>query len=129
MSERTNTRPLSPHLQVYRLQRTFFSMSIFHRMTGMGNAIGLLLFSWWLIAAATGPDAYEIFIEFIKSGLGRLMMFGWTVSVFYHLFNGIRHLIWDAGYLLSLKGSNRAGYVVFGATALAVVSVWGAILL
>jgi succinate dehydrogenase / fumarate reductase cytochrome b subunit len=99
-------------------------MSILHRMTGAANGVGLLIFSWWLLAAASGPAAYETFIHFITSPLGYFLLFGWSVSVFYHLCNGIRHLIWDAGYLFKIENAYRAGYVVLTVTAILTALVW-----
>lgn len=118
-----NKRPLSPHLQVYHWYLTM-TMSILHRMTGVALSIGTLMVLWWLMAAACGPEAYEIASSFISSPLGIFMMFGWSASLYYHLLNGIRHLIWDAGQLLSLKGAYASGYVVLLLTVLATAATW-----
>lgn len=123
MASKTTKRPLSPHLQVYKPQMTSV-MSILHRMTGAANAIGLLLFSWWLMAAAGGFDSYNYFIAFITSPFGLFLLFGWTVSVAFHLCNGIRHLIWDTGKLFEIKNAYRAGYIVLGATVILTILIW-----
>ncbi len=87
-------RPLSPHLQIYRLTMTM-AMSIIHRITGGALYYGMLLLAWWLIAAAAGPNAYATFEAFIGSVIGRLILFGFTWALIHHALGGIRHLIWD----------------------------------
>jgi succinate dehydrogenase / fumarate reductase, cytochrome b subunit len=89
-------RPLSPHLQVYRLTLTFV-MSGFHRITGAVLYFGMLLIAWWLIAAASGPNAYAYFEWFAGSLIGRLVLFGYTWALIHHTLGGVRHLIWDVG--------------------------------
>lgn len=119
-------RPLSPHLQIYKPQLTSV-LSITHRATGIALAVGTLLLVWWLAAAAAGPEAYEAAQGFIGSVLGRLLLFGWTYALFYHLCNGIRHLFWDAGRGFELVNAYRSGWaVVLVSIALTVVAwVWG----
>jgi len=90
-------RPLSPHLQIYRPTLTMV-MSIVHRLTGMGLYFGTLILAWWLIAAASGPNAYSNVEGFVGSLLGRLILFGYTWALIHHMLGGIRHLIWDIGY-------------------------------
>jgi succinate dehydrogenase / fumarate reductase, cytochrome b subunit len=89
-------RPLSPHLQIYRPMLTMM-MSIVHRITGFGNYFGTLILAWWLIAAASGPNAYARFEWFAGSIIGRIILFGYTWSVIHHMLGGVRHLIWDTG--------------------------------
>ncbi len=116
-------RPLSPHLQVYRPQITSV-LSITHRATGVALAAGTLLLVWWLIAAATGPEAFARAQSFIGSWLGLLLLLGWTVSLFFHLCNGIRHLFWDAGYGFELKTTYASGWTVVLATVVLTVLAW-----
>ncbi|MBS0247118.1 MAG: succinate dehydrogenase, cytochrome b556 subunit [Proteobacteria bacterium] len=87
-------RPLSPHLQIYRLTLTM-AMSIVHRITGGALYVGTLLMAWWLISAASGPNAYATFEAFIGSFVGRVILFGYTWALLHHMLGGIRHLIWD----------------------------------
>ena len=87
-------RPLSPHLQVYKMMLTFV-MSGFHRVTGAVLYFGMLLLAWWLIAAASGPNAYANVEWFMGSLIGRLVLFGYTWALLHHMLGGIRHLIWD----------------------------------
>lgn len=122
-SPQASKRPLSPHLQVYRWQLTM-ATSILHRMTGGALAVGTLMLAWALVAAALGEETYNIFKNFAGSPLGIFMLFGWTVAFYYHLFNGIRHLLWDTVRLLELKSAYRAGYVVLVLTVLATLSTW-----
>jgi succinate dehydrogenase / fumarate reductase cytochrome b subunit len=119
----TQNRPLSPHLQVYRLQITS-GLSILHRITGVALALGTLLLVFWLVAAAGGPESYAAAQGFIGSFLGRLLLFGWSAALFYHLCNGIRHLAWDAGLGYELPTVYRSGWLVLGATAALTLLSW-----
>ena len=116
-------RPLSPHLQVYRPQLTSM-LSIAHRITGVALAVGTLLLVYWLAAAAGGPESYAAAQGFIGSFFGQLLLFGWTIALFYHLANGIRHLFWDAGYGFELPTVQRSGQAVLAATAVLTVVSW-----
>lgn len=116
-------RPLSPHLQVYRLPLSAL-MSISHRITGAALSVGCLLIVIWLAAAALGPEPYDMVMNFMKSPLGLFVLFGWSFSLYYHLFNGLRHLIWDAGYLLKMRNADIAGCTVLALTVLATALTW-----
>jgi succinate dehydrogenase / fumarate reductase, cytochrome b subunit len=120
---RSADRPLSPHLQVYRWQLTSV-LSILHRATGIVLGTGAILLVWWLVAAASGPEAFEGVENFLGSWLGLLLLFGWTVSLFYHLCNGIRHLVWDTGHALDLKSTYLGGWMVVAATAALTLAAW-----
>ena len=116
-------RPLSPHLQIYRWQWTM-ALSILHRATGVALAGGTLLLVWWIVAAAAGPGHFATAQSFIGSIIGRLLLFGWTVALFYHLCNGIRHLMWDAGKGLELGPARASGMLVLVGTAVLTVAAW-----
>lgn len=118
-----DNRPLSPHLQVYKPQLTSM-MSIMHRATGYALAVGTLLVMWWLTAAASGLDSYMAAMDFTHSIFGKLLLLGWSFSLFYHLYNGIRHLFWDMGYLFKLKNAYAAGYAVWALALISTVVVW-----
>jgi succinate dehydrogenase / fumarate reductase cytochrome b subunit len=90
-------RPLSPHLQIYRPMLTMM-MSIAHRITGAALYVGTLLLAWYLLALASGPDAFETAAWFLDSIVGKLVLLGFTWALFNHLLGGIRHFLWDAGY-------------------------------
>jgi len=116
-------RPLSPHLQIYRPQMTSI-LSITHRMTGVALTAGTLLFVYWLVAAASGAEAYETARGLIGSWFGRLLLLGWSLALFFHLCNGIRHLFWDAGYGYELPDAQRSGYAVLAATVFLTIVAW-----
>ena len=116
-------RPLSPHLQVYRYQLTSV-LSITHRLTGVVLAAGTLVLVWWLIAAATGPEQFEAAQALLGSWIGRLLLFGWTLALFYHLLNGIRHLFWDMGYGFELRTTYASGWSVVAGTIVLSVLAW-----
>ncbi len=120
---RTVRRPLSPHLQVYRPQITT-ALSIFHRITGVGLALGALLLVWWLVAAASSDRAYAALSGLLRSPVGYLFLFGWTAALWYHFCNGIRHLFWDFGYGFELPVVHATGKAVLAATALLTVLTW-----
>jgi succinate dehydrogenase / fumarate reductase cytochrome b subunit len=109
-------RPLSPHLQIYKPQITSV-LSISHRITGLALVVGMLLLVWWLLAAAAGPAAYPHAQAFIGSWLGILLLVGWTFALFFHLCNGIRHLVWDTGHGLDIPTTYATGWAVVAASA------------
>ncbi|HEX3862021.1 MAG TPA: succinate dehydrogenase, cytochrome b556 subunit [Stellaceae bacterium] len=119
----SDPRPLSPHLQVYRWQLTSV-LSILHRAAGLALSVGTLLLVWWLVAAAQGPDSYASVQAFLGSWIGRLLLFGWTVALFYHLCNGLRHLWWDSGRGFDLRNVYATGWAVVAATGVLTVIVW-----
>lgn len=119
----TGSRPLSPHLQIYRPQLTSV-LSIFHRLTGVALGLGTLMLAWWLIAVATGPGAYATVATATASWIGRLVLFGWTFALFYHLCNGIRHLFWDAGRGLELPAIYASGWAVVVASLALTLAAW-----
>ena len=116
-------RPLSPHLQVYKPQMTSV-LSITHRVTGVALVLGTILIACVLIAAAMGQEAYKMVMGLVATTIGKVLLFGWTVALYFHLCNGIRHLFWDMGYLFKLKNAYRAGYIVLIATFLLTVGTW-----
>ena len=116
-------RPLSPHLQIYRWQLTSV-LSILHRVTGVALTAGTILLVWWLVAAANGPESFESAQWFLGSWLGLLLLFGWSVALFYHLCNGIRHLWWDTGSGLDLRSVYVSGWAVLVGTALLTILAW-----
>ncbi len=89
-------RPLSPHLQIYRPMLTM-TMSIVHRITGAALYFGTVLLAYWLIALASGPEAFETAQAIFGSWIGRLVLFGYTWALLNHMLGGFRHFIWDFG--------------------------------
>ncbi|MFQ5785234.1 MAG: succinate dehydrogenase, cytochrome b556 subunit [Alphaproteobacteria bacterium] len=116
-------RPLSPHLQVYKPQLTSV-LSIFHRLTGVALAAGALLLTWWLLAAASGPEAFATAQAFFGSWFGMLVLLGFSYALFYHLCNGIRHLFWDAGIGLEIDSVYRSGWLMLAASLALTVAAW-----
>ena len=112
-----NPRPLSPHLGVYKFMYTM-SLSILHRITGIAAAVGFLALVWWLMALATGPDAYARAMQCLGTPLAKLLLVGFTFSFVYHFCNGIRHLLWDTGRGLERAQARLSGAVVIGAALL-----------
>lgn len=109
-------RPLSPHLGVWRWHITM-ATSIFHRVSGVALYVGAMVLTGWLVAIAGGQERYEDFMGLLLSPLGLLVLFGITAAACYHLANGIRHLVWDAGKGYAPKTSDLSGWatIIFGA--------------
>ncbi len=119
-----NQRPLSPHLGVYKFAYTM-ALSILHRIMGGALSVGFLVLVWWLLALAQGPQAYVEAVEVLGSGFFKLLLGGWALAFIYHLCNGIRHLLWDAGAGLERHQARRSGVIVVVATiVLFALFVW-----
>jgi len=118
------SRPLSPHLQVWRWHVTM-ATSIFHRASGVALYFGSLMLVGWLAAAAAGPDAYAAYEVFLLSFVGRFLLFCFTLAITYHLANGIRHLVWDAGKGYQKGVASASGWAVIAITPLATLIIWG----
>ena len=116
-------RPLSPHLQVYRWQITM-TMSILHRASGVILVVGAFALAWWLLALAAGGEAYADAAECLASPLGKLFLFGFTLSLVYHLLNGVRHLLWDAGWGFEIPEVYASGWTVAILTVVLTALVW-----
>ena len=123
----SRSKPLSPHLQVYRPQLTSV-LSITHRATGVFLSIGTLLLLYWLISVAGGPERYRAAQEALGCWPSKLALLGWTWAFFYHLCNGLRHLAWDAGFGFDLKTVYRTGYAVIAASLIMTGLVWACVL-
>jgi succinate dehydrogenase / fumarate reductase cytochrome b subunit len=116
-------RPLSPHLQVYRWPISM-ALSISHRVTGVALGVGALLLTWWLLAAAISDSAFAAVQWFIGSWLGILCLLGWSAALIFHLFTGLRHLVFDLGYGYEKPAYNKTGWAVVAATAALSLVVW-----
>lgn len=106
-------RPLSPHLQIYRWYFTM-ALSIVHRVTGVGLVLGMMLLTCWLVALAGGPESFATAQWLMHGFLGGLILFAFTLTLFFHLLNGIRHLAWDAGWGFEKQQAHMTGLVVVG---------------
>ena len=116
-------RPLSPHIQIYKPQLTSI-LSITHRITGVFLFFGSLFLSGWLISATYGEETFSSFQEILSSWLGQLVLFSLTLSLFYHLGNGIRHLWWDLGKGYDLKEVQASGLFVIAFALIMSVITW-----
>ncbi len=119
----TSNRPLSPHLQVYKPQLTSV-LSILHRISGVILAFGAVLIALWLSSLAYYPQVSDSIFEFLSGVLGRAFLFAWTLVLFYHLCNGIRHLFWDAGRGFEISQVYRSGWTVVICAVVLTVLVW-----
>ena len=120
-------RPLSPHLQVYKPQLTSV-LSIFHRITGVALTLGAMFFVCWLYHLSEGEVRYMTLHSVMISSVGRVFLIGWSFALFFHLFNGIRHLLWDMGLGFELKEVYATGYAVVFLSLLLTGLFWGVLL-
>jgi succinate dehydrogenase / fumarate reductase cytochrome b subunit len=117
-------RPTSPHLTIYKWQITMV-LSITHRFTGVALYAGALAMVVWLVISAYFPAHYTDWYRYAISPVGRVMFLGWTLSFYYHLANGIRHLFWDMGKGYTLKVATISGWAVVFFTLAATAASWG----
>ncbi len=116
-------KPLSPHLQVWRWHVTM-AASIATRASGVALYVGVLIVASLAAALAAGPDAYSVYIGLLSSPLGLIVLFGLTVSIFYHLAAGLRHLVFDAGKGFLPATATATAWASFAFAAVASVLVW-----
>jgi succinate dehydrogenase / fumarate reductase cytochrome b subunit len=118
-------RPLSPHLGIYKWPLAM-AISILHRITGVALAVGAVLMVAIFIAVASDQECYEWIHAYLTSKIGKTFLFLWTFALFLHLFNGIRHLFWDAGYGFEKSTTTKSGIWVITASFVFTFAVWGA---
>jgi succinate dehydrogenase / fumarate reductase cytochrome b subunit len=116
-------KPLSPHLQIWRWHITM-AASIFHRVSGVGMYLGALILTGWAVSLASGAEAYGRYMSLLGSPLGKLLLFGLTVAVFFHMANGVRHLVWDYGKGFQPKTADFTAVVAMAFAVVAAVAVW-----
>lgn len=114
---------MSPHLTVWRWHITMLT-SILHRASGMALYGGALIAAAWAVSLASGPDVYACYMGLLGSILGKVVLFGLTLALFYHLANGVRHLIWDTGHGLDIKSANASAWAAIAFAIAATVAVW-----
>jgi len=117
-------RPLSPHLSIYRWPVTM-AASILHRATGVAMTVGFIVFAGWLFDAASGPDVYAGFLGYMDTAVGCLLLVGWSYAFFFHLSNGIRHLVWDTGRGLEKEQATRSAWFVIVVSVVLTAAFWG----
>jgi succinate dehydrogenase / fumarate reductase, cytochrome b subunit len=116
-------RPLSPHLQIYRLPMLAL-ISITHRITGVALCAGTVILVYWLVALAAGPEAYASAHTVLTSTLGQIILFGFSWALYFHLCNGVRHLVWDVGMGLDVEAADASGRMVIIVSALLTIFTW-----
>ena len=116
-------RPLSPHLSIYKPIPTMV-MSILHRITGVALYAGTLLVAWWLIAAASGPEAFETANWFFGTFIGRIILFGYTWALIHHMLGGIKHLVQDTGAALEKNFTTQMAKMHIVASATLTLLIW-----
>ena len=124
--QKASTRPLSPHMTIYRWPVTMMS-SITHRVTGTGLAIGIIVLAWWLVCISNGPEGWQSFHAIWDTPLGLLVLFGLTWSLVYHFLNGVRHLAWDLGYGFDKRDAERNSVIIFALSILGALAVFAAV--
>lgn len=119
----TSQRPLSPHLGIYRWQLTM-ALSILHRASGVFLSIGAVLLVAILVSITSGPDHFETLQHWLSHPIGLVLLLAWTLSLYLHLANGVRHLIWDAGIGLEKNTANQSGIWVLLFAVIATAATW-----
>ena len=117
------SRPLSPHLQVYRWQISN-TLSILHRLTGVALSLGALALVGWLLALASDQTVFAQVSAVLGSLPGQFALMAWTFCFFYHFCNGLRHLAWDAGYGFDKAVARKSGIVVVITASVLTVIFW-----
>ncbi|KCZ91612.1 succinate dehydrogenase, cytochrome b556 subunit [Hyphomonas johnsonii] len=127
-TNRANSRPLSPHLQIWRYHATMFA-SITHRITGMGLYFGTFLIGAWLIALASGPETYALLEPAFTSIPGQVVLFVWTIAALFHFATGIRFLLWDGPHIgFEPKTASAVSVFLYVFAVLGAVAIWATIL-
>jgi succinate dehydrogenase / fumarate reductase cytochrome b subunit len=121
-------RPLSPHLQIYRPMLTMM-MSIVHRITGAALYFGIVLFIWWLLAAAISPDYFAMVQAFFGHPIGKLILFGYTWALLHHTLGGLRHLFWDTGRGFDLRTTEWMARANLALSIVGTLALWLAVYL
>ncbi len=116
-------RPLSPHLQIYRLTMTMM-MSIAHRISGAMLYFGTFLLAWWLIAAASNENYFNHVNSLFSSNIGRIILLGYTWALIHHMLGGMRHLLWDTGSGFGKKSLEVLAYGTFFGSIGLTILIW-----
>lgn len=114
---------MSPHVSVWRWHITM-AASIATRISGVGLYLGALIAAAWAISLASGPETYAEFKAVLGSPLGKFVLFGMTLSFFYHLAAGVRHLVWDLGFFMKVQQANALSVASFAFAIAATIAVW-----
>ena len=118
-----NERPLSPHLQIYKVELPML-LSGLHRITGIALSVGSILLVAWISSAVHSAEAFASMNGFLGGYIGQFVLFGWTFSLIYHSVSGVRHLIWDTGRLLEVRQIDSSSKIVLGIAIVLTVVAW-----
>jgi len=100
------------------------TLSILHRATGVAMTVGLVVLTTWLVSAASGVDDYDQFVTLMSTLVGRLLLIGWSFAFFFHLANGVRHLVWDTGRGFEKRQANASAWFVLVTAIVATALLW-----
>jgi len=120
---KNNQNPISPHLQIYRWHISSL-LSITHRIVGIANLLALILIFFWFLAFSLGESNYELFLTVINSLFGKFILIGFSWSMSFHIFSGLRHLAWDMGYGFEIKTANISGIIVIISSLAMTIIFW-----
>ncbi len=124
MGAKTNqARPMSPFTTIWRWHITMVT-SILHRLSGIVLAGGSLILVLWLWALSQGAKRYEQVMGMLGSFPGKLILFGFTLALFFHLLNGVRHLVWDSGHGYEKQTSNQSAWLVMVLSLVLTLALW-----
>ncbi len=118
-----NERPLSPHLQIYKLELPMV-LSGLHRITGIALSVGTILLVGWIASAAHFADFYNGLNHFLSGFIGQFLLFGWAFSLIFHSVSGVRHLIWDTGRMLEVDQIKSSSIVVLAISIVLTLLAW-----
>ena len=119
----THERPLSPHLQIYKVELPMM-LSGLHRITGIALSVGSILLVAWISSAVYSAEAFASMNRFLGGFIGQFVLFGWTFSLIYHSVSGVRHLIWDTGRLLEVKQIYSSSKIVLAIAIVLTLLAW-----
>jgi succinate dehydrogenase / fumarate reductase cytochrome b subunit len=119
----THERPLSPHLQIYKVELPML-LSGLHRITGIALSVGSILLVAWISSAVYSAEAFASMNRFLGGYIGQFVLFGWTFSLIYHSVSGVRHLIWDSGRLLEVRQIYSSSKIVLTIAIVLTLLAW-----
>jgi len=119
----THERPLSPHLQIYKVELPML-LSGLHRITGIALSVGSILLVAWISSAVYSAEAFASMNRFLGGYIGQFVLFGWTFSLIYHSVSGVRHLIWDTGRLLEVRQIYSSSKIVLATAIVLTLLAW-----
>jgi succinate dehydrogenase / fumarate reductase, cytochrome b subunit len=117
------SRPLSPHLSVYRLLINMV-MSILHRLTGAALYFGTLVLAAWLVATASGEAHFAVINAVFAHPFGKLVLFGYSWALLHHMLGGMRHLVWDTGRGFSIAQVNALSWLTIIGSVVLTLLLW-----